>query len=103
MQGINYLLREPSSLFSKKNSSRDVNIIVRACEKGRERMHGSVRERLISNWTNPAFQEFVERLRSLVDEIGSNHQEGSDEWKECKVIVGKILYAECEAWPPIQS
>ena len=73
------------------------------CEKGKERMQGSVQDRLISNWTNSAFQEFVVQIRSLVDEMGSNHQKDSHEWGKCEEIVGQILQAECKSWPPVGS
>ena len=77
---------------------------VHICERRpSEREHGSVRESLTSNWTSSTFRDFVDELKSLVNDIASKYSERGCEWKECEMIVGQILEAERDVWPSVDN
>nr|POE87902.1 hypothetical protein CFP56_11131 [Quercus suber] len=62
---------------------------------------GVMQRVFIPNWSSAEFQEFVEKIRSLLDEYGELVQQDSWETprKECGAAYRQVLWAEKEFWP----
>lgn len=52
---------------------------------------------LVSNWTSQEFEEFVNKISSLVNDLGI--QPDSDGWKKAEGIWGRVVELEETFWP----
>ncbi|KAL2222986.1 putative transcription regulator [Thermoascus aurantiacus ATCC 26904] len=67
---------------------------------------GALRLRFIPNWTSPEFEDFVTRLRDVVDEMGGKikgAEEGERERGKCLGWWKQVLWAEERFWPEVEA
>lgn len=64
-----------------------------------------VQKVLIPNWTSTEFEEFVDRIGLLVDELAARLEPDTRdrEWKECENIWVKVVKAEERFWPSLKG
>ncbi|KAI9848950.1 MAG: hypothetical protein M1837_005839 [Sclerophora amabilis] len=58
---------------------------------------GALRQKLIPNWTNDEFNEFVTDLEDLVNDAAANATE--EEKTRCKEVWKQVLWLEKQFWP----
>ena len=54
---------------------------------------------LIPNWTSDEFEQFVDTIGGLVDELGA--EAGGKDWKRAEDAWGQVLWAEEKFWPEV--
>jgi thiaminase len=71
----------------------------RDLESGEKNAGHVLRRILIPNWTSVEFEEFVDRIGGLVDELGERANE--EEWAVAERAWRQVLWAEEKFWPVV--